>query len=171
MGAHGQGGGAPIGGRSLTRRAAWAAIAATAAALLIATALPPRRLALPQPFADGSIPGILHVHTTRSDGAKPPDEVAADAARAGLAFVVFTDHGDATRRREAPAYHHGVLCLDGVEISTTGGHYVAIDLPPVPYPLAGDPRDVAEDVRRFGGFGIVAHPDSPKPALRARRGP
>lgn len=25
---------------------------------------------------------------------------------------------------------------------------------------------MAEDVRRLGGFGIVAHPDSPKPSLR-----
>src|SRR5262249_3547601 len=38
--------------------------------------------------------------------------------------------------------------------------------PPSPYPLAGEPRDVVEDVRRLGGFGIVAHPDSPKEQLR-----
>ena len=30
------------------------------------------------------------------------------------------------------------------------------------------PRDVVEDVRRLGGFGIAAHPDSPKPQLRWR---
>jgi hypothetical protein len=59
-----------------------------------------------------------------------------------------------------------VLCLDGVEISTTGGHYIAIDMPQAPYPLGGEPRDVAEDVRRLGGFGIAAHPDSPKAQLR-----
>src|SRR5262245_44145242 len=35
-----------------------------------------------------------------------------------------------------------------------------------PYPLAGESRDVVEDVRRLGGFGIAAHPDSPKPELR-----
>jgi hypothetical protein len=81
---------------------------------------------------------------------------------------VFTDHGDATRAPEPPTYRSGVLCLDGVEISTTGGHYVAVDMPAAPYPLAGEPRDVVEDVRRLGGFGIVAHPDSPKPQLRWR---
>jgi hypothetical protein len=58
-----------------------------------------------------------------------------------------------------------VLCIDGVEISTSGGHYLALGLPRTPYRLAGEPRDVVDDVRRFGGFGIVAHPDSPKPAL------
>jgi hypothetical protein len=61
-----------------------------------------------------------------------------------------------------------VLCIDGVEISTTGGHYAAIGMRRSPYPLGGEPRDVVEDVRRLGGFGIAAHPDSPKLALRWR---
>ena len=127
--------------------------------------LPPRRLSL-APSADGTVSGILHIHTTRSDGRGTPDEVAAAAARAGVAFIVFTDHGDATRTPDAPVYRSGVLCLDGVEISTAGGHYVALDMRAAPYPLAGEARDVVEDVRRLGGFGIVAHPDSPKPELR-----
>src|SRR5439155_4702798 len=57
---------------------------------------------------------------------------------------------------------------DGVEISTTGGHYVAIGLPASPYPLGGEARDVAADVKRLGGFGIAAHPDSPKIELQWR---
>ncbi|PYR15981.1 MAG: hypothetical protein DMF94_29665 [Acidobacteria bacterium] len=136
-----------------------------AVAVLVGVTLPPRRLALAAP-TDGTIPGIVHVHTNRSDGLSPPDEIAAAAARAGLKFVVFTDHGDATRRPDPPVYRSGVLCLDGVEISTTGGHYVALDMPASPYPLHGEARDVVEDVRRLGGFGIAAHPDSPKPQLR-----
>ncbi len=90
----------------------------------------------------------------------------AAAGRAGLRFVVFTDHGDATRVPDAPTYRSGVLCIDAVEISTTGGHYIALDMPAAPYPLAGDPRDVVDDVHRLGGFGIVAHPDSPKDQLK-----
>jgi len=132
-----------------------------------ALTMPPRHLALEAP-RDGTIPGIIHVHTDRSDGLSGPDEVAAAAARAGLAFVVFTDHGDGTRVPDAPVYRSGVLCIDGVEISTTGGHYVALDLPASPYPLGGEARDVVEDVRRLGGFGIAAHPDSPKPQLQWR---
>ena len=138
-----------------------------AVAVLIGVTLPPRRLAL-SAQADGTIPGAIHVHTNRSDGLSGPDEIAAAAARAGLKFVVFTDHGDATRRPDPPVYRAGVLSLDGVEISTNGGHYIALDMPPSPYPLAGDARDVVEDVRRLGGFGIAAHPDSPKVQLRWR---
>jgi hypothetical protein len=136
-----------------------------AVAIYVALTIPPRPVALPAP-ADGTVPGILHVHTNRSDGLSGPDEIAAAAARAGLKFLVFTDHGDATRKPDPPQYRSGVLCLDGIEISTNGGHYVAIDMPASPYPLAGEARDVVEDVRRLGGFGIAAHPDSPKSQLR-----
>jgi hypothetical protein len=138
---------------------------AAAVVVLAVVSLPPARLTLETSFSDGTVPGIIHVHTNRSDGLSSPDDVAAAAARAGLKFLVLTDHGDATRTPDPPMYRSGVLCLDAVELSTTEGHYVAIDMPPVPYPLAGDARGVVEDVKRLGGFGIVAHPNSPKPAL------
>jgi hypothetical protein len=145
---------------------ATAALAA-AVAVLVGVTAPPRHLTLAAP-ADGTIPGILHVHTNRSDGLSGPDDIAAAAARAGLKFVVFTDHGDATRRPDPPQYRSGVLCVDAVEVSTSGGHYIALDMPASPYPLAGEARDVVEDVRRLGGFGIAAHPDSPKLELKWR---
>ncbi len=139
-------------------------VVAVAGACAVAT-LPPPRVPLTA-FSDGTIPGIVHVHTNRSDGRSTPDEVASAAARAGLKFLVFTDHGDGTRAPEPPRYRSGVLTLDGVEISTAGGHYIALGMPASPYPLAGEGRDVVEDVRRLGGFGIAAHPDSPKRELR-----
>ena len=145
---------------------ATAAIAAAVAVLVVLT-IQPRRLTLP-PSTDGTISGVVHIHTNRSDGLSGPDEIAAAAARVGLKFIVFTDHGDATLRQDPPTYRSGVLCLDGVEISTTGGHYIALDMPAAPYPLGGEARDVVEDVHRLGGFGIVAHPDSPKLELRWR---
>ena len=120
---------------------------------------------------DDSVPGAFHVHTNRSDGRGTPDEIARAAAAAGLRFVVFTDHGDGTRAPDPPAYRAGVLCLDGVEISTADGHYVALGLPATPYPLGGEARDVVEDVRRLGGFGVAAHPDSPKADLQWRGWP
>lgn len=143
--------------------------AALAAAVLVwvSLTLPPRQVRL-QRTPDGTVAGILHVHTSRSDGRSTPDEIAAAAARAGLSFVVFTDHGDGTRTPDPPTYRSGVLCVDGVEISTTGGHYIALEMTSAPYPLGGEPRDVIDDVRRLGGFGIVAHPDSPKAALQWR---
>ena len=139
------------------------AAAAVAAAGLVMAPPPARRLDTP-----GAVPvrGALHVHTRRSDGTGTVDEVAAAAARAGLAFVVFTDHGDATRAPDPPVYRSGVLCVDAVEITTDGGHVVALGLARAPYPLGGEPRDVVEDIRRMGGMSIVTHPASPNPGLR-----
>jgi hypothetical protein len=131
--------------------------------------LPPRPASVTATIAPDiqsrTVAGVYHIHSTRSDGAAGKDEIAAAAARAGLAFIILTDHGDGMRTPDPPAYLHGVLCLDAVEISTNGGHYVALDMQPSPYPLGGEPSAVVEDVRRLGGFGIVAHPDSPKTQL------
>ncbi|HSK10003.1 MAG TPA: hypothetical protein VK911_10515 [Vicinamibacterales bacterium] len=140
---------------------------AIAAGVLIAVALmlPPRAVPLRQPeWRPAGTPwrGAFHVHTNRSDGTGTIDEVAAAAARAGLQFVVLADHGDGTRPPEPPRYLSNVLVIDGVEIGTTGGHYVAVGLPRAPYPLGGEARDVAADVARLGGLGVIAHPDSPK---------
>ena len=109
--------------------------------------------------------GVFHVHSDRSDGSASVEDIAAAASRAGLRFVIFTEHGDGTRTLDPPVYRSGVLCIDAVEISTSGGHYIALGLPASPYPLAGEPQAVVEDVRRLGGFGIVAHPGSAKTAL------
>ena len=117
-------------------------------------------------LAQRTVSGAFHIHTTRSDGHGDRTQVAAAAARAGLRFIILTDHGDGTRPPDPPAYIDNVLVLDGVEISSQHGHYVAIDMPRAPYPLGGSGEAVVEDVRRLGGFGIAAHPDSPKPTLR-----
>jgi hypothetical protein len=109
--------------------------------------------------------GALHLHTTRSDGGGSPDAVAAAASLAGLNFIVLTDHGDGTRPPDRPAWRSGVLVLDGVEISTTHGHIVAIGMRGSAYRLGGDARDVIEDIARLGGIAIVAHPASPKADL------
>lgn len=133
-------------------------------------AMPSRSVQAPAPSAAGDdrpvVRGVYHVHSRASDGTGTVGEIAAAAARAGLRFVILTDHGDGRRPASPPRYVDGVLCLDEIEISTTDGHYGALGLRPPPYPLGGEARDVVEDVARLGGFGIAAHPDSSKIALR-----
>ncbi len=127
--------------------------------------LPPASSETAAPPAS-TVRGVYHIHTNRSDGSGTPEEVAAAAARAGLQFVILTDHGDGTRPPDPPAYRSGVLTLDAVELNTSGGHYAAVGMPVAPYPLAGTPDAVIEDVTRLGGFGIAAHPGSARPSLR-----
>jgi hypothetical protein len=141
-----------------------------ASVVLAVTLAPPKPLALDSAawseLAARTVSGAYHIHTTRSDGHGDKAAVAAAAARAGTKFIILTDHGDGTRPPDAPAYIEGVLVLDGVEISTDEGHYVAFDMPRAPYPLGGSADAVIEDVARLGGFGVAAHPDSPKASLR-----
>ena len=129
-------------------------------------ALPPRVRSAPGTGPRDPVRGVIHVHTRRSDGTGTVDDVAAAAARAGLNFVVLTDHGDATREPDPPRYRSGVLCIDAVEISTFNGHIVALGLPASPYPLGGEARDVVEDIARLGGISIAAHPGSARQELQ-----
>lgn len=150
--------------KTLTMTAA--ALAVVFVFLLVTLPARPRPVAAPDPdLARRTVAGGYHIHTVRSDGAGDRAAVAAAASRAGLAFVIITDHGDATRVPDAPAYIGGVLCIDGVEVSTNGGHYVAIGAGAAPYPLGGESAAVVEDVARLGGFGFAAHPDSRRTEL------
>jgi hypothetical protein len=113
-----------------------------------------------------TVVGAYHIHSVDSDGTGTAAEIAAAAERAGLDFIILTDHGDGTRPVKPPQYYGKVLCLEEVEVSTSEGHYAVLGMPVTPYPLGGDARDVVEDVYRLGGFGIAAHPDSAKPDLQ-----
>jgi hypothetical protein len=159
------------GRRQFLKRLSLTLVALLAAGVfLFVVAVPPAPVRLDPPagseLAARTVAGAYHIHTTRSDGIGDRNAVAAAAARVGLAFAILTDHGDGTRPPDPPVYLEGVLILDGVEISTDEGHYVAIDMRGAPYPLGGAADAVVEDVARLGGFGIAAHPDSPKAALR-----
>jgi hypothetical protein len=148
----------------MLRRLTIPAIVLAVAALILFALLPPRTQPTGAPPAS-TVRGAFHIHSNRSDGSGTVDAIAAAAARAGLQFIILTDHGDGTRPHDSPAYRNGVLTMDGVELNTTGGHLAAFGLPASPYPIAGTPGDVIEDVHRLGGFGLAAHPGSPRESL------
>jgi len=129
--------------------------------------LPPSSVVLTPDVSGRPIPirGAIHVHTRRSDGTGTVEDVAAAAKRAGLQFVIVTDHGNGTRGSDTPVYRDGVLCIDAIEVSTNGGHVVVLGLPQTPFPLGGEVGDVIEDVHRMGGMSIAAHPDSARAQL------
>jgi len=143
-----------------------AVLAIAAIALFIMMPAGPRALPPPPAGLMPAVRGAMHVHTNRSDGTGSIDDVVRAASAAGLKFVILTDHGDATRAPDLPDYRDGVLSIDAVEISTNDGHLVALGMPKSPYPLAGEGRDVVEDIHRLGGFAIAAHPGSAKPELQ-----
>jgi hypothetical protein len=149
------------------RRARWIVVVVAVLAAGSYVSMPAATRTLPAtPALRAPIRGAMHVHTRRSDGSGSVDDVASAAARAGLNFVILTDHGDGTRDPDPPRYRSGVLCIDAVEISTRTGHLVALGIPRTTYSLGGEARDVVEDVKRLGGMAIAAHSASPRPQLR-----
>lgn len=150
-----------------------AGVAAALAAASVLIGLPPPRANVAGRWAPevktARVRGTYHVHTTRSDGTGTVEEVARAAGRARLDFVILTDHGDGTRVLDAPRMIDNVLVIDAVEVSTRLGHLTALGLrTATPYRLAGWPDDVVEDLRRWGGLAIAAHPDSPRHSLSWR---
>jgi hypothetical protein len=108
--------------------------------------------------------GVLHVHSRYSDGAGDLGTISRAASRAGLDFFVLTDHNrlDALRR-EGEGYTDGVLRLVGAEISTEGGHFLALDIPEPDFRFGSIAGEALQDVAELGGFSVVAHPDSDRP--------
>ena len=76
------------------------------------------------PTTPAELRGAYHVHTLASDGRGSVEEVAAAAKRAGLSFVITTDHNLAAL---PPArYVGGVLVVPGIEITTPMGHLTSL---------------------------------------------
>jgi hypothetical protein len=145
------------------RRWALVGLAVIAAAYAVRVALwRPFTVQGPDPL-DGlaRATGVVHVHTTLSDGGGTPQEVAAAARAAGLGFVVITDHNNVDAK-PFEGYHDGVLVLVGTEISTTAGHVLGLGVSDPLYRFSGDAQDALDDIASLGGVAFAAHPLSPR---------
>lgn len=103
--------------------------------------------------------GNLHIHTTVSDGHATHAEVAAFAARAGLDFVVVTDHNAYAPGQQG--WYGDVLLLVGEELNAPEdphhNHLLALG---IDRDLAGgsDPQAWIDAVNASGGLAFLAHP-------------
>lgn len=104
------------------------------------------------------VSGVIHCHSTYSDGMEPVPVIAQAANRAGLSFLLMTDHDTLAPLHELGEQWVGnTLLLFGVEITPRHNHFLAYGvtqaisphLPPAVYTAA-----VAEQ----GGIGFLAHP-------------
>jgi hypothetical protein len=114
--------------------------------------------------------GDLHLHTVHSDGRRTPAELAAAARAAGLDFVASTEHNTSSANL-GWGRHAGpdLLVLDGQEVTTRDGHWLAIGLGPG---AVVDWRHRAADgglgraldgLHDRGGLAVAAHPFCPFP--------
>ena len=108
--------------------------------------------------------GALHVHTsTYSDGAGTIEEVMEAAKRAGVDFVLLTDHN--TMRPKADGLEERYanrtpFLIVGDEITVEGGAFLlALDLPgDFEFPVKRPPQEAIDAVISAGGLPLVSLP-------------
>ena len=102
--------------------------------------------------------GVIHVHTTDSDGRLPVEAVARIAEQEGLDYLIVTDHNTMRGKREGKEGLRGkTRVLIGEEISTGSGHYLALR---VKEEVKGrqEVQWTIDQVAAQGGLGFIAHP-------------
>ncbi len=103
--------------------------------------------------------GNIHIHTQRSDGTGSVPQLAQAAEKAGLDFLVITDHN--TMDKEEEGYHGGVLVLIGEEVhipNARENHLLCLGIEEDVSAQAHDPQAVIDRVRQQGGLTFLAHP-------------
>jgi len=118
----------------------------------------------PDPDSIHEVTGAYHIHSAHSDGRKDVAAIAREGARAGLEFVILTDHGRPNLESLASqGWKQGTLVLAGSELSVNRGHLVALGLEE-PYPQFSQNAEIsAAQIRAARGLSIIAHPYSKVP--------
>lgn len=104
-------------------------------------------------------PGAIHIHTIHSDGTGRLEDIVRAAKKAGLEWIVITDHNKIVVEE---GMYDGVCVIVGEEISPAhGDHYLAFDIK-TSIDCNSSPQDYIDKVKDQGGFGFIAHPDESK---------
>jgi hypothetical protein len=104
--------------------------------------------------------GILHVHTNASCGSGSLAEVITAAKKAALSFLAVTDHNVAMSRAAVEAADPPEFAvIDGEEVSTSSGHYLALGIPDTwPRGTSHDAHALMASTRAAGAVNFIAHP-------------
>lgn len=111
--------------------------------------------------ARGERVGVIHVHTNASCGSGSLSQVIADAKRANLSFLAITDHNVALSDAEvALADPPEFAVIDGEEVSTASGHYLALGVSGNRWERGSgfEARSLMASSRQAGAVNVIAHP-------------
>jgi hypothetical protein len=115
---------------------------------------------LAAPTPRGERVGVIHVHSNASGGSGSLSEIIAAARQADLSFLTITDHNlimaqAAVEAADPPDF----AVIDGEEVSTSAGHFLALGLPDSwPRGSSYDARALMASTRHAGAFNFIAHP-------------
>lgn len=126
---------------------------------------------MPLPPPAHELTGVIHCHSTYSDGTGTVPEIAAAAQANDLDYLLLTDHDTlAAAERGEEGWHGSVLLLVGTEVSPyRRNHYLAFGLShPIDH-RGLTPAEIVARVNAAGGFGFPAHPFS-RGSERFKRG-
>lgn len=102
-------------------------------------------------------PGAIHIHSIHSDGTGTIQEIAQSAKKAGLNWIIITDHNNMDG---VEGIYDGVCVIIGEEISPpTESHYLAFNIK-TPINPNTSANEYIKKVKEQGGFGFIAHPDA-----------
>lgn len=100
--------------------------------------------------------GAIHIHSVYSDGTGNIDSISKAAKKAGLDWIIVTDHNSFDIEE---GIYNGVYVIKGEEISPKGeNHYLAFGINKYIQPSDNAQHNI-EAVKLNGGFGFAAHPE------------
>ena len=100
--------------------------------------------------------GAIHIHSVYSDGTGNVDLISKAAKKAGLDWIIVTDHNSFDIEE---GIYNGVYVIKGEEISPKNeNHYLALGINEYIQPNANAKHNI-EAVKLNGGFGFAAHPE------------
>jgi len=118
------------------------------------------------PFYDYK--GLIHLHTTYSDGAGTVEEIAAAGNRRGMDFLISTDHNTLQPLIDhKEGWYDHLLYLSGEEIGMDGEYTLAMGISKTVMRNDREPQAVIDEVRQQGGMAFISHPLHPRSGWKA----
>ncbi len=111
--------------------------------------------------------GAIHIHTTESDGTRTLQEVVDIGRRAGLEYMMFSDHMTLSNRDNGlEGYYGDIPVVIGYEHNDLNDHhhYLLFESPRV-YPELMSAREYVAAGAADNALGILAHPDEIRTAF------
>lgn len=118
-------------------------------------------------FDKHSATGVLHVHTTRSDGYGEPEEIVKYGIESGLDYIAFNDHRNLKLMEEG--WHgritSGLMSIVGAELQHTDwkSHLLVYGVETIK--PVGHILDQLAHVLSMNGIAIIAHPVEVRPLV------